>query len=63
MTRCCLELLGENGLMHQSDYPHAEAHFPDTASMVMDWSIWEKFSEITKRKYMGGNAETFLRLT
>ena len=49
--------------MHQSDYPHAEAHFPDTAGMVMDWPIWEKFSDSTKRKYMGGNAETFLRLT
>ncbi len=63
MTRCCLELLGENGLMHQSDYPHAEAHFPDTAQMVMDWPIWEKFPESTKAKYMGGNAESFLRLT
>jgi hypothetical protein len=27
--------------MHQSDYPHGEAHFPDTAQMVLDWPIWK----------------------
>src|SRR5713101_1954137 len=27
--------------MHQSDYPHGEAYFPDTAAMVLDWPFWK----------------------
>ena len=60
MTRGCLELLGDNCLTHQSDYPHGEAFFPDTAGMVMDWPIWEKLGEDTLRKYMWDNGVGFL---
>ena len=33
MTKACIDILGDGVLMHQSDYPHGEAYFPDTAGM------------------------------
>lgn len=62
MTKACFDLLGDNWGMHQSDYPHGEAHFPDTAGMIIDWPIWEELGEETLRKHMAGNAEKYLRL-
>ena len=41
MTKACIDLLGTEALMHQSDYPHGEAHFPDTAEMVINWPFWQ----------------------
>ncbi len=41
MTKAVIDLLGESALMHQSDYPHGEAYFPDTAAMVLDWPFWK----------------------
>jgi predicted TIM-barrel fold metal-dependent hydrolase len=61
MTKAVIDILGENVLMHQSDYPHGEAHFPDTASMVMGWDIWQG-RETALRRHMSGNAEDYLRL-
>jgi len=60
MTKACIDILGDGNLMHQSDYPHGEAHFPDTAEMVMNWPIWEDFGSEVLTKYMSGNAERFL---
>ena len=62
MTKACIDILGEDWLMHQSDYPHGESYFPDTAQMIIDWPIWEEFGEAALRKHMGGNAEKFLRI-
>ena len=62
MTKACIDLLGENALMHQSDYPHGECFFPETAQMVMDWPIWKDLGEDALKKHMGGNAEELLRL-
>jgi len=39
MTKACIDILGDGVLMHQSDYPHGEAYFPDTAGMVIHWPI------------------------
>jgi len=50
-------------LMHQSDYPHGEAHFPDTAQIVLDWPIWRDFGGEVLRQHMSGNAEKYLRMT
>ena len=63
MTKACIDLLGTEALMHQSDYPHGEAHFPDTAEMVINWPFWEELGEEALRKHMSGNAEALLRLT
>ena len=63
ITRVTLELLGENCLTHQSDYPHGEAFFPDTCGMVMDWPIWDKLGGNHLRNYMWDNGERFLRMS
>ena len=62
MTKACIDILGDGVLMHQSDYPHGEAYFPDTAEMVIDWPIWQELGTETLQKHMAGNAEKFLRL-
>jgi len=62
MTKAVIDIVGEDVLMHQSDYPHAEAHFPETAQIVMDWPFWADRSPDALAKHMSGNAEKFLRL-
>ena len=62
MTKAVIDLLGADALMHQSDYPHGEAHFPDTAEMVIDWPFWKDLGGDALEKHMSGNAEKFLRL-
>jgi predicted TIM-barrel fold metal-dependent hydrolase len=62
MTKAVIDLLGTDALMHQSDYPHGEAHFPDTAEMVIDWPFWQDLGGDALEKHMAGNAEKFLRL-
>ena len=62
MTKAVIDLLGTDALMHQSDYPHGEAHFPDTAEMVIDWPFWKDLGGDALEKHMSGNAEKFLRL-
>ena len=49
--------------LHQSDYPHGEAHFPDTAQIVLDWPIWKDLGGSVLQQHMAGNAERFLRMT
>ena len=62
MTKACIEILGENVLMHQSDYPHPQAWFPETAKEVMEWDIWSNFSKDALQKHMHTNAVDFLRI-
>jgi uncharacterized protein len=62
MTKAVIDILGPDVLMHQSDYPHGEAHFPDTAQMVLNWPIWKEFGHDVLKRHMAGNAERFLRL-
>jgi hypothetical protein len=46
--------------MYQSDYPHGEAYFPDTAEMMIHWPIGSVLREQAIRKHMYDNATTFL---
>ena len=62
MTEACVNILGEDCLMHQSDYPHGEAWFPETAREVMRWDFWGKFSSDALQKHMYDNAASFLRM-
>jgi predicted TIM-barrel fold metal-dependent hydrolase len=62
MTKAVIDILGPDVLMHQSDYPHGEAHFPDTAQMVLDWPIWKELGHEMLKRHMAGNAERFLRM-
>jgi hypothetical protein len=48
--------------MHQSDYPHGEAYFPETASMVINWPIWSVLGKPALQRHMYDNAAAFLRL-
>ena len=45
MTKACYELLGNDCWAFQSDYPHPEACFPDTAEIVTDWPIWQELGD------------------
>lgn len=62
MTKAVIDLLGEDVLMHQSDYPHGEANFLDTAQLVTDWPIWKELGSEALRKHIGDNAGKYLRL-
>ena len=62
MTKACVDILGEDCLMHQSDYPHGQSYFPDSAQMVMDWPFWSQCSPDALKKHMYDNAAEFLRL-
>ena len=62
MTEACVKILGENCLMHQSDYPHGQSFFPETAREVMEWDFWGNFSPEALQKHMYGNAVSFLRM-
>ncbi len=62
MTKACIDILGEDTFAYQSDYPHGESYFPDTAQMMIDWPIWGDFSDQVIPKFMSGNAEKFLRM-
>jgi hypothetical protein len=48
--------------MHQSDYPHGQSFFPETAGEVMGWPVWSSFSQKAPRKHMYDNTAKFLRL-
>lgn len=63
MTKACIEVLGEDCLMHQSDYPHGQAWFPETAKEVMEWDFWGNFSKDALPKHMYENAVDFLRMS
>ncbi len=62
MTKAAIDVLGEDCLMYQSDYPHPQSEFPETCKIVMDWPIWNDLGDSAKRKLMAGNAEKYLRL-
>jgi len=60
MTKAVYDVLGDQCLFHQSDYPHPQSYFPDTAEMVIDWPIWKDLGDQALRNHMGGNAARFL---
>ena len=64
MTKACVDILGEDCLMHQSDYPHGQSWFPETAKEVIDWDFWNDpaYSKDALQKHLYNNAADFLRL-
>ena len=62
MTKAVIDIVGEDCVMYESDYPHPQAMFPDTAKEMIDFPIWKELGEGALRKLMSGNAEKFLRL-
>jgi predicted TIM-barrel fold metal-dependent hydrolase len=60
-VRSIIEIIGDDAIMYQSDYPHDQCKFPTSADTVLAWQA-EGLSDATMRKLMSGNAERYLRL-
>jgi predicted TIM-barrel fold metal-dependent hydrolase len=61
MTKAVRDVLGDDVLMFQSDYPHPETIFPDHTDAVLEWK--ETLGESAMQKLMWENGSRFLRLT
>ena len=59
-AKAVIDLLGEDCLMYQSDYPHGECEWPDSVKKALSWE--PLLGESAMDKLMGRNAERFLRL-
>ena len=59
MTKATFDVLGDNVLAFQSDYPHGETHFPESVDLAL---AWRSLNETQMHKLMHGNAERVLRL-
>jgi hypothetical protein len=55
LTNAVMDLAGDHVLMYASDYPHGESHFPESASIVLDWEMDTE----RKRKLFWDNAVRF----
>lgn len=53
MAKMVTDYLGDQILMYSSDYPHAEARFPESTKKVLDW---KSLGEPAMRKMMWDNA-------
>ena len=60
MTKGVIDVLGEDLLMFESDFPHPACMFPDSTDHVIGWR--DVIGESALRKLMGENAMKFLRL-
>ena len=54
-----IDVLGEDVLMWQSDFPHPQCEFPHSPDRVLAWT---GMAESAKRKLLAGNAEKYLRI-
>jgi uncharacterized protein len=61
-VRSVIELIGDDAIMYQSDYPHDQCRFPTSVDTVLAWRA-EGVGEDTMRKLMSDNAERYLRLS
>jgi predicted TIM-barrel fold metal-dependent hydrolase len=58
IARSIIEVIGDEAIMFQSDYPHDQCYFPESTTEVLGWDL----PEASKRKLMSENAERFLRM-
>jgi predicted TIM-barrel fold metal-dependent hydrolase len=58
-VRSIIEVMGDDTLMYQSDYPHDQCIFPKSPDVVLGWN---GLRESTMRKMLSTNAERYLRL-
>ena len=59
LAKSIVDVVGEDVLMYQSDYPHPGGEFPDSPAVVLGWT---SLGEAAMTKLLSGNAERFLRL-
>lgn len=60
MTKAVIDILGDEVLMYQSDFPHPECVYPNSTDAVIAWE--PTIGEGAMRKLMAENACRFLRL-
>jgi hypothetical protein len=58
-VRSIMEVIGDDTIMYQSDYPHDQCEFPTSPDTVLGWT---GLGDETLRKLFSGNAERYLRL-
>ena len=58
-VRSIIEVVGDDAIMYQSDYPHDQCKCPTSADLVLAWQA-DGLSDATMRKLMSGNAERYL---
>jgi hypothetical protein len=59
LAKSIIDIVGDDVLMYQSDYPHPGGEFPDSPAVVLGWT---SLGESAMTKLLSGNAERFLRL-
>ena len=59
MAKAICDIVGDDVLMYQSDYPHNQAEFPNSPEVVLGWS---SLGDERMRKIMSDNAERYLRM-
>jgi predicted TIM-barrel fold metal-dependent hydrolase len=58
IARSIIDVLGEDVLMWQSDFPHPQCDWPDSPDPVLSWT---SLTDQEKRKIFATNAERYLR--
>jgi predicted TIM-barrel fold metal-dependent hydrolase len=58
-VRSIIEVLGDDTIMYQSDYPHDQCAFPKSPDTVLGWS---GLSRETMAKLFAGNTERYMRM-
>ncbi len=59
LAKAICDVVSDDVLMYQSDYPHNQAEFPNSPDIVLGWT---GLGEERMRKIMSANAERYLRM-
>jgi predicted TIM-barrel fold metal-dependent hydrolase len=57
----CLDIIGEDNVMIETDYPHSDTTWPDSIEVARQ--LVKELPEATQRKILRGNAERLFRFT
>jgi len=59
IARSIIDVLGEDVLMWQSDFPHPQCNWPNSPDAALGFTM---ITDQEKRKMLGANAEQYLRM-
>jgi predicted TIM-barrel fold metal-dependent hydrolase len=57
----CLDIIGEDNVMIETDYPHSDTTWPDCIEVAQQ--LVKELPPVTQRKILRGNAERLFRFT
>jgi uncharacterized protein len=60
MAKAIADIVSPDVIMYQSDFPHGECEYPESVNHAKSWS--DTLGPDLTQKFLGGNAERFLRL-